>query len=149
MLSTVTVSVLAPASTCWWRRRAPGPGIDRPAGRTRSLCSRTARCWPLWRERREPLISADCTFAQIQSEKKKRLVSCGHGRNLWIVFKFSYILIDLNKTFITVYSLNCTDIYNTFFTILTKINAGFSPEGGVCFVLGELGHIVIYYWLRI
>lgn len=34
------------------------------------------------KKRREPLISADCTFAQIQFEKRKRQDSCGRCRNL-------------------------------------------------------------------
>lgn len=55
MLSTVIVSGLASASTRWWRRREPGPGIGRPAGRMRFLCSHRVQCWPLWARKQEKL----------------------------------------------------------------------------------------------
>lgn len=55
MLSTVIVSGLASASTRWWRRREPGPGIGRPAGRTHFLCSHRVQCWALWARKQEKL----------------------------------------------------------------------------------------------
>lgn len=55
MLSTVIVPGLASASTHWWRRREPGPGIDRPTGRTRFLCSHRVQCWRLWARKQEKL----------------------------------------------------------------------------------------------